>query len=233
MAEATLTGPTYAFTWPNWRTQRSNDTFGRDDSPREVTKDELRRDMVDVYRAYRRFRKEAAPSLEDLTTNVAAGGDAAFQAMMLGMDSAIQRFDPKVAKFELVHDMLTNWLVGSFREYEARWLGQLPSGLVEAIEDIKALGAKWDGRSAAPVSSHAIDAARKLLLQVKDHAEAFEPFADPEGSLGLEAHHDSKSLYILSTPRGDFTYVLRDGETVHRGSKVDLNDMSRIISAFF
>ena len=233
MAEATLAAPTISFSWPNWRTRPLPDTFDREESPREVTKDGLRREMLDAYRGYRQARAAMPPKAEELSTNFASADTTAFETMLRSIESAFQEQELTEAPFELVHDKLTTWLIGALRDYETRWQDALPSNLTEAINDIKALGYHWDGRAALPVSPQAIATAQTLLAQFGANAKMFEPFADPDGSLGLEAHKGQKSLYVVASPEGTFAYVLRDGQTVHRGSKVDLENMRRISSALF
>jgi hypothetical protein len=232
MAVATLTEGMHSITWPAWRPQQSTHTFD-EQTPREVSKDSLHREMVDAYRGYRRFRKEVSPRVSELSTDVAAAAGDNFGVMLRSLESAIQGVGADVAKFEAVQNHLATWLFGALRDYETRWQDQLPTSLLVAIDEIRSLGHKWDGRSALPVSHQAIASAQRLLVRFGTNAEMFEPFADPSGSLGLEAHGASKSLYILATPSGHFTYVFRDGETTHRGSKVDLESMSRISSGLF
>ncbi len=100
-------------------------------------------------------------------------------------------------------------------------------------QDLQALGPDWDGSGAEPVSHDALEHATKFLESSPMLSSAFEPFAHPNGSVGLEGHKLGKSAYLVVSPKDRFAYVLRVGETVHRGNDVAPSAMRRVLELLF
>lgn len=100
--------------------------------------------------------------------------------------------------------------------------------------ELEALGANWDGQGAEPVSRKAIEHAQAFLALLGPQGKAFEPFADPDGSVGLEARKGSGAVaYIVVSESGRFAYVLRKGARTHRGSEVEQADVLKILDLLY
>jgi len=111
----------------------------------------------------------------------------------------------------------------------------LGSALIETDpwQELESLDADWDGNGAAPVSRDAIEHALSFLESLPLVGQVFEPFAHPNGSVGLEAHNADKAAYLIVSPMNRFAYVLRMGETVHRGNDVDASVMRRVLELLY
>lgn len=101
------------------------------------------------------------------------------------------------------------------------------------MAELEALPRNWDGQGAEPVSKEAITKAEAFLASLGQVASTFEPFADPDGSVGLEGHKNTKAAYMTISPNGEIAYVFRDGETVHRGKDVDAATMRNLINVLY
>jgi len=99
--------------------------------------------------------------------------------------------------------------------------------------ELAALGADWDGRGAVAVSPSAISHAKLFLNSLGPLSASFEPFAHPNGSVGLEAQKSGKAAYLIVTPSGRYSYVIRLGETIHRGKDVEAPLMARVLALLY
>lgn len=100
-------------------------------------------------------------------------------------------------------------------------------------QDLEALGEDWDANGAQPVSSDAIDHAKRFLKSISTTQARFTPFAHPDGSVGLESQKNGGDAYLLVSPTERFTYVLRIGDTVHRGDDVDASKMRDLLALLY
>lgn len=98
------------------------------------------------------------------------------------------------------------------------------------LDEIGALGSDWDGHDAAQISGNACRHALEFFEALPADLRQFEPYPEPDGSVGLEYHRDNTfSLYLSFSPEGELSYVavFRDpkgGEEVHRGSGIKATD---------
>jgi hypothetical protein len=88
-------------------------------------------------------------------------------------------------------------------------------------QELEQLEQDWDGQGADRISRDAIDHALTFMESLLPAGPAFEPFAHPKGYVGLEARKKSKSAFLLVSPTNRFAYVIRSGDSVHRGDDVD------------
>jgi len=100
-------------------------------------------------------------------------------------------------------------------------------------QELEALEADWDGGGAQAVSGDAIDHAKRFVQSIADIAAPFTPFAYPDGSVGLESQKHGSAAYLVVSPLGRFTYVLRIGDTVHRGDDVDSGKMRELLALLY
>lgn len=100
-------------------------------------------------------------------------------------------------------------------------------------EELKTLGPDWDGSGAEPVSRQALDHAMKFVESLGRLGSTFEPFAHPNGSVGLEARKPGKAAYLIVSAADSFAYVLRVGDTVHRGKDVEPSLMRRVLDLLY
>lgn len=110
---------------------------------------------------------------------------------------------------------------------------RLSNEQLDAFQEIAALPANWDGQGAECVSANAIASARAFLGAIGGNADSFEPFADPDGSVGLEGHRSNRSAYIVIAHSGTCSYVIRNDSRVHRGNDVDAETMRRLLDLLY
>lgn len=102
---------------------------------------------------------------------------------------------------------------------------------VSSLDDLRAeldefanLDPNWDGHGAAPISRAACEYAWRFLQELPEEKRNFEPYPEPDGSVGFECHKDNKSsMYLSFSPVGEIAYVAvfkyeSGAEEVHRGS---------------
>jgi len=99
--------------------------------------------------------------------------------------------------------------------------------------ELRALGADWDGKGAVAVSPSAIAHAKAFVNSLGVVGSTFEPFAHPNGSVGLEAQKPGKEAYLIVTPSGRFSYLVRLGDAVHRGKDVQAALMARVLALLY
>ena len=112
-------------------------------------------------------------------------------------------------------------------------LGNLSAVESDPWQELRMLGHNWDGQGAEPVSRAALDHAKDFVASIAALGSVFEPFAHPNGSVGLEAHKADKSAFMIVSPKDRFAYVLRVGDTVHRGNDVEERVMRRVLELLF
>lgn len=100
-------------------------------------------------------------------------------------------------------------------------------------QDLEALQQDWDGSGAEAVSRDAMDHAKRFLRSLSYIETSFAPFAHPDGSVGLESQKPGSAAYLLVSPSDRFTYVLRIGDTVHRGDDVDSSTMREVLALLY
>ncbi len=103
----------------------------------------------------------------------------------------------------------------------------------DAWQDLEALREDWDASGAQPVSRDAIDHAKRFLKSFSSVGAPFTPFAHPDGSVGLESRKSAAAAYLIVSPTDRFTYVLRIGQTVHRGDDVDASKMRELLALLY
>ncbi len=237
MAEVAEIAPLNVFGRPNMRRSNNSDTFSREKRPRETSKDWLLRGMQQAYDAYRKIQKDVKQKNNQLPSLLLKANLESSSFDMLNdyvNRLALETDETNFGQVRLIRKKLQYWLIDSLQDYEQEWFDPLsPSKVLEAIDEIRSLEANWDGQNAEPVSIMAIESAKKFLTQLGSAAVSFEPFADPEGGLGLESHKKEKSIYIIASPDSTYTYVLRDGRAIHRGSKVCLDTMRNVVSTLY
>ena len=91
----------------------------------------------------------------------------------------------------------------------------------------------WDGANAASISPDAIAHAKSFLNYIAHLAIDFTPFADPDGSVGLEAEKPGKNVLLVVDENGLLTYVISDGPEVHRGDNVTPRKMRDVLAHLF
>lgn len=96
-------------------------------------------------------------------------------------------------------------------------------------DDLHRLKQGWDGGNAAPIAPDAINYAKHFAKEAKALGLAFVPFADPDGNVGLESTENSRAAYLIVSPQGRFSYVIRDGEAINRGDNVDAATMRGLL----
>ena len=92
-----------------------------------------------------------------------------------------------------------------------------------ALEELAHLKEGWDGHSAAPISLDSIEYAKQFIDRLNNRAAIFEPFPDPDGTVGLEAHMNDISVYLNFSATGTIAYVVKHADAVHRGHGVATN----------
>lgn len=102
-----------------------------------------------------------------------------------------------------------------------------------ALNELESLPTNWDGQGAERVSRHAIRNAKMLLASLEGAADTFEPFADPDGGVGLEGHKRDKSAYLVIAPDGAISYVVREGAKISRGADVDASTMRQLLEVLY
>jgi hypothetical protein len=102
-----------------------------------------------------------------------------------------------------------------------------------ALSELESLPVDWDGQGAERVSRDAIRNAQLFLASLEGTADTFEPFADPDGSVGLEGHKGERSAYLVISPAGAISYVIREGDKVNRGADVDVSTMRRLLDVLY
>jgi hypothetical protein len=95
---------------------------------------------------------------------------------------------------------------------------------------LQTLEAGWDGANAAPISADAIAHAKSFLNYITYLAIDFTPFADPDGSVGMEADKGDKNILLLVDEQGLLTYVISEGAEVHRGDNVTPRKMRNLLA---
>lgn len=243
MAEAATLDSVLGFEWPPPHTGWRSTTAAKESPPREATKEGLQRDMYRAYRVYRELVTrhtvaDAARTSEPMTLphHFAPLGIASTS----GDGSEI--FDGNVVRLDVAREKLSTWLFDTLRNFEEAPSdtcapGEDSEGLSkdqhETFEEITGLQANWDGQGAARVSPDAIAAAKAFLGSIGAGAASFEPFADPDGSVGLEGHRKDRSAYVVISHSGTCSYVIRDDSRVHRGNNVDVETMRRLLDLLY
>lgn len=98
------------------------------------------------------------------------------------------------------------------------------------LDELIALGPDWDGHGALQIVREASDYAFAFAQALPPEMKNVAPFAETDGSVGLEYHKDNKfSLYLSFSPQGEIAYVavFRDpdgSEEVHRGHGIKASD---------
>jgi hypothetical protein len=100
-------------------------------------------------------------------------------------------------------------------------------------QELEALEDDWDASGAKRISPVAIAHARRFLASLAVLGHRFSPFADPTGSVGLQARETDKSAYMLVNTDNRFTYVIRVGDRTHRGTKVDAEEMQKLLALLY
>lgn len=91
----------------------------------------------------------------------------------------------------------------------------------------------WDGANATSISPDAIAHAKSFLNYISYLAIDFTPFADPDGSVGLEAEKPGKNALLVVDENGLLTYVISDGPEVHRGDNVTPRKMRDVLAHLY
>lgn len=88
----------------------------------------------------------------------------------------------------------------------------------------------WDGQGAIAPLADAINHAKRFAARMNARGVTFEPFADPEGGIGLQADKGNDVSYLIVTAGDKFSYVIRKGDKVHRGDNIDSDTMLEIVA---
>ena len=113
----------------------------------------------------------------------------------------------------------------------------LPTANTETLRDdpwieIQELPYDWDANGAEPVSPAAITFAKRFLAELPGDL-TFEPFAQTDGSIGLQHRTPNRSAYLVISPENRFTYVIKVAETVHRGDDVESTVMQALLATIY
>lgn len=100
-------------------------------------------------------------------------------------------------------------------------------------DELSELPDNWDGSGASAVMPEAIRHAKRFLISLNRAYDQFEPFAHPNGSVGLEAHKQGRSAYLVVSSEDTYTYVIKSGATVHRGTGVKAADMQVLLEMLY
>ena len=100
-------------------------------------------------------------------------------------------------------------------------------------QELEELGQNWDGQGADRISRDAIDHALNFVESLLPTGPAFEPFAHPKGYVGLEAREKGKSAFLLVSPTNRFAYVIRSGNSVHRGDDVNSAAIRELLALLY
>jgi hypothetical protein len=100
------------------------------------------------------------------------------------------------------------------------------------IQEFSRLKSNWDGYGAEPIQSESIRHAVEFLKANADLGLSYEPYPDPDGSVGLEGQKGPNVLYLNFAPSGEIAYLLKIGSAVHRGHGADAHAIRKISDAF-
>jgi hypothetical protein len=109
-------------------------------------------------------------------------------------------------------------------------LAQTRASFDESWAELETLPADWDANGAEPIARQTIQYAKDFALSI---GLSFDPFAHPNGSVGIENQGDDKSAHIVISPKNRFAYVLRVGKAVHRGNDVDADSLRKVIALLY
>jgi hypothetical protein len=101
------------------------------------------------------------------------------------------------------------------------------------LEEMSHLQANWDGYDADAISTEAVRFASEFIDILGTEALFFEPYADPDGSVGLEGHKDDRSIYLSFSPERKIAYVAKIGGAVHRGHSADVPTIKKLLDVLF
>jgi hypothetical protein len=142
---------------------------------------------------------------------------------------------PKEGPIDWTASQLGEWVKKALRNYQKAILavdpdaGSFPAArLVTEIESLSQLSQDWDTRGARAVDSMASANAESFAWQLGSTARFFEPFADPDGSVGIEGHSGTTEIYLNFAPGGEIAYVVKTASGVHRGYGADIGFIRRL-----
>ena len=93
------------------------------------------------------------------------------------------------------------------------------------LQDLSDLEDNWDGHDGYAISKRACNHAWSFIKLLGNKANRFEPFPDPDGSVGLEYHDGGNvSAYFNFSAGGELSYVVILGDVVHRGHGIHVED---------
>jgi len=122
---------------------------------------------------------------------------------------------------------LISWLL------DLKAWGDETEQLKASVTDLLNLQRGWDGEDADPIDPRSAEHACAFIDALGERSKDFEPFPDPNGLVGLEAHKEGKAAYLSFFHDGLMAYVFRVGNAVHRGNKANPDVVKRVLNAVF
>jgi hypothetical protein len=93
------------------------------------------------------------------------------------------------------------------------------------LHELSQYESDWDGHGSRAISKRACEHAESFARMMGNKASFFEPYPDPDGSVGLEYHDNgTTSMYFNFSADGELTYLVILGTEVHRGHGVHVTD---------
>ncbi len=97
--------------------------------------------------------------------------------------------------------------------------------ILKELQELSQYESDWDGHGGRAISKRACEHAESFVSMMENKASFFEPYPDPDGSVGLEFHgNGAKSMYFNFSAEGELTYLVVLGKEVHRGHGVHVTD---------
>ena len=132
---------------------------------------------------------------------------------------------------------LSAWLQQASRDHELAVIAMDPNSerapaanLVAEIEELANFEDDWDMHGASRVHRNAIENAASFAWKLGAFASQFEPFADPDGSAGLEGHTAKGDVYLSFAPSGRVAYVVKTKSGMHRGYGADESVLRQLLA---
>jgi len=174
----------------------------------------------------------ATSSISNFTT---ASGAVGITNILPSTESVY--FSPDVASFNTAR----GWAIGVLWDYigdivsigTAEYSSDPVSSHSQKLIEIAKLKAGWDGYNAEPISADAIRHAIAFVRSLGMQGSLFEPFPDPDGSVGLEGHKNNKSVYLNFSSLGAIAYVIKGGNSIHRGHDVNAETVHKLLDVLF
>lgn len=147
---------------------------------------------------------------------------------------------PLLHKDQLFRDLLVRQTAASpARATLISWLldlnawGDATEQLKVSVKELLTLRRGWDGYDAEPIDPISAEYACAFIDVLGERSKDFEPFADPNGIVGLEAHKQDSAAYLSFPNDGLIAYMFRVGGAIHRGNRASVDTVKRVLNAVF